>query len=656
MPNHLAGETSPYLLQHADNPVDWYPWGAMAFDKARREDKPVFLSIGYSTCHWCHVMARESFEDEGVAALLNESFVPVKVDREERPDVDSVYMEVCAAVNGSGGWPLTVLLTPEGKPFFAGTYLPRESRGGRLGLLELLETVRSRWAGDRRSLTDSAEKVTEALRRRSREAPGGKGGDEQLLEGALWLYLHSFDEAWGGFGDAPKFPAPHNLLFLLQQYHKRGDGRLLAMVEKTLAAMLTGGIFDQIGWGFCRYATDRAWLVPHFEKMLYDNALLLLALARTYGLTGKEVWLRAAERTADWMLRELRLPGGAFAAAQDADSLGEEGAYYLFTPREVEALLGPEEGSAFCWDFGITEEGNFHGRSIPNRLGRDPADSRWDALLPRLREYRRRRCPLSLDDKVLLGWNSLAVIALCALGRVSRKEAYLTAARETMAFLEEKLCRDGQLFAGFRAGKTGAGAFLDDCAAFLCARLAIYEAGLEEGTLRKAAALADRIREDFLDEEEGGFFLTSRASERLILRTKESRDGALPSGNSLMALGLTRLNALLPDPAREDLARRHLDWMARRARLDPTGHAAFLMALSDALDPPARVTVSAAGPEALMSLPFDVPWEVPLRAVCPPTEEYPLLRGNTAFYVCREDRCLPPENELRPEALAPRKP
>ena len=646
MPNHLAGEASPYLLEHAENPVDWYPWGEEAFEKARREDKPVFLSIGYSTCHWCRVMARESFGDAEVAALLNEGFVSVKVDREERPDLDRVYMEACRTFSGGAGWPMTLFLTPEGEPVFAGTYFPKASRPGRMGLLELLALVKEKWEKDRSSLREGAGKLLERLREQRKVPPAAKAADGTLIENALWLLLRSFDPNWGGFSEAPKFPMPHLCLFLLQQYEKRGDERLRRMAETTLSAMAAGGIQDQIGGGFCRYATDRAWRIPHFEKMLADNALLILTYARAFRVTGRPLWLRTARRTADWLLRELRSPQGAFFTALDADSEGEEGKHYLFTPAELMELLGPEEGAAFCAWYRITEAGELEGKSVPNRVGLAPDEGEMDALLPRVLAYRRRRCPLPADDKILLGWNSLAVTALCTLYRVSRAEKYLDAAREAQAFLDGNLRERDRLFASFRAGKRGAPAFLDDCAARLLALLALQGATLEGGYLDEAERLAARTFADFWDEAEGGFFLSGREGEKLVLQPKESYDGAHPSGNSLMALALVRLNALRPDPEREERTARLLDWLGDRARMDPAGHAAYLTALSDLLEPPPRVIAAVERWEETSELPFLVPPEAAL-SVTAPTEEYPLLRGRSAYYVCLADRCLPPSAELR---------
>ena len=638
MSNHLSGEVSPYLRTHAEDPVDWYPWGGEALARAKGEDKPIFLSIGYLSCHWCHVMARESFRDGEIAALLNRHFVPVKVDREERPDLDSVYMEACRALTGgAGGWPMTLFLTPEGEPFFGGTYFPPRGRRGSAGLLEALEAVRDRWQADRESLLQSASSLASALRRASSE-PEPMDGDDALIQNGLWLMLDSFDREYGGFGLAPKFPMPHLLLFALQQYEKRGDERLLAMAEKTLGAMAAGGVFDQIGGGFCRYAVDRAWLVPHFEKMLYDNALLIRAYVRAWRLTGREEWLETAKRTADFVLRELTGPEGGFYSALDADSEGEEGRFYLMNRAELEPLLGAET-EAFCEALSITGKDG-----IPHRTGLLTPETK--ALLPRVRSWRTERHPLQRDDKVLCAWNGLMIEALCELYRASGEAGYLAAAKKAQAFLDAHLREGTQLCVSFRAGKKGVRGQLGDYAAEVSALLALWGASLEEGYLDLAEALADRAAEAFFDAEKGGFFLYDGESESLLLRPKESGDGALPSGNSLMTRALLALQALRPSEAREELLEKQLRWQAGHAQLDPMGHAAFLAVLSDRLAEPPLVTAAVGSAADRAALPFLIPPEASLRIVDPPTEEYPLLEGKTTYYVCRGKTCLPPVTEL----------
>ncbi len=644
MKNRLSEETSPYLLQHALDPVDWYPWGEEAFRKAGAENKPLFLSIGYLSCHWCHVMQRESFRDGEIARILNESFVPVKVDREERPDLDSVYMEACRAFQGGGGgWPMTLFLTPEGLPFYGGSYFPPRSHPGSVGLLELLEMVRESWAEDRESLVRSGEKLAAALKRSAAD-PAPCDGDDALIQGGLWQLLQSFDGEYGGFGRAPKFPMPHLLLFALQQYEKRGDERLLKIAEKTLGAMAEGGICDQIGGGFCRYATDRAWLVPHFEKMLCDNALLIRAYLRAFRLTGKAAWLETAKTAADWALREMTGPEGGFYSALDADSEGEEGRFYLLEPGELRSLLGEKEAEAFCACFGVTEAGSFAGKCIPRIRGPLPPEVK--ALLPRVREWRSGRYPLAADDKVLCGWNGLMIEALCEVYRASGEEAYLTAAKRAQAFLDGNLREGNQLYVSFRAGRKGERAQLGDYASEISALLALWGASLEPEYLDLAEALADRAATGFFDGEAGGFYLYDRDSEALFLRPKESADGAMPGGNSLMTRALLDLQALRPSASREEILTRQLRWQAARARLDPMGHAAFLAVLSDRLDPPPQVTVAAEDRGELRELPFRIPPEAALRIVSPPTAEYSLAEGKTAYYVCRGKVCLPPVTEL----------
>jgi len=639
MPNHLQNESSPYLQQHAGNPVDWYPWGAEAFRKARQEDKPIFLSIGYSTCHWCHVMARESFEDREIAGLLNRWFVSVKVDREERPDIDSVYMEVCQAFTGSGGWPTSIFLTPEQEPFFAGTYFPKHSRGGMVGLGELLKAIHEKWQDDRPALLRQAGKAVALLNKRE---PAPEQGEENLLERAVGLYRQSFDRENGGFGSAPKFPSAHNLLFLLAYYRRRGDRACLEMAERTLLQMYRGGLFDHIGGGFCRYSTDGRFLAPHFEKMLYDNALLTLAYCEAYSATKKGLYLLAARRTADFILREFASPEGGFYSAQDADSEGEEGKYYLFTPGEITGLLGQEKGAEFNRHFDITGAGNFEGKSIPNLLHSDPEERSFDGLLEEVYEYRKKRVALHLDDKILTAWNGLMIAALCRLYRACGDSKYLEAARKADQFIWASLW-DGSLYVSFRAGKRGAKGFLDDYAACLYAQLALYGCTFERGYLEQAEMLCRDTLAKFLDTESGGFYLYGADSEALILRPKESYDGAMPSGNSLMAWNLVRLGQLVSGEKYGPAARRQMDFMAAEAGRYPPGYGMFLLALLDSLDPPPAVTVVLGEESDAGKLPQMLPAEaaVTLRE---PGGAYPLKNGRTTFYVCRGHRCLPPAN------------
>ena len=642
MSNHLKGQTSPYLLQHAENPVDWYPWGEEAFAKASAEDKPVFLSIGYSTCHWCHVMARESFEDPEIADILNKYYVSVKVDKEERPDIDGIYMAVCQAFTGSGGWPASIFMTADQKPFFAGTYFPKTARYGSIGFKELLLIIDQKWKNERDALLRSADEITAALKRR--QAPASQA-DETLPDTALEWFKQNFDASFGGFGGPPKFPTPHNLLFLMQQYEKHGDCRALNMAEITLQKMYAGGLFDHIGYGFCRYSTDRYYLVPHFEKMLYDNALLILAYCKAYELTEKPFYLEVAKKTAAYVLDEMTSPNGGFYSAQDADSDGEEGKYYVFSPEEILGLLGRDDGAAFCERFGITESGNFEGKNIPNLLhAEDLTDGRFDRFLPTLREYRRGRTHLRTDDKILTAWNSLMIAALCRLYRCSRAPEYLEAAEKARGFIENSLCSGDALYVSFRDGKLGEHGFLDDYASYIFSLLSLYDATLERKFLCRAAQLTRESVIQYFDPEHGGFYLSGTENETLLFRPKECYDGALPSGNSLMAYVLVRLNELLPDEGTGDILNKQLAYMAGEAKQYPAGFSMFLTALSDFLEPPVLTTVVPNG-EDLSFLPFVLPSDAIVRVLERPSEGYSLLNGETAFYLCRNRSCLPPMNK-----------
>lgn len=642
MSNHLKDQTSPYLLQHSDNPVDWYPWSEEAFSKARAEDKPIFLSIGYSTCHWCHVMAHESFEDLEIADILNKYYVSVKVDKEERPDIDSIYMAVCQAFTGSGGWPTSIFMTAEQKPFFAGTYFPKTARYGAVGLKELLLMIHQKWMNERDALLSSADEITAVLNRHHAFA---SQADETLLDAALQWYRQNFDASFGGFGGAPKFPTPHNLLFLMQQFKKHGNSQDLNMAEITLQKMYAGGLFDHIGYGFCRYSTDRYYLIPHFEKMLYDNALLILVYCKAYELTGRPFYLEVAQKTASYVLSEMTSPNGGFYSAQDADSDGEEGKYYVFTPEEIIGLLGQADGAAFCERFGITKAGNFKGKSIPNLLhAKDLKDERFDPFLPALREYRRGRTHLHTDDKILTAWNALMIAALCRLHRCSRNPRYLEAAKEAQGFIENILRNHDTLYVSVRDDKQGEHGFLDDYASYIFALLSLYDATLESTFLYRAVQLTRETVLQYYDSEHGGFYLSGTENETLLFRPKECYDGAIPSGNSLMAYILVRLNALLPEQSMENILNKQLDYMAGEAEQYPAGFSAFLMALSDFLEPPVLITVVPNG-EDLSDLPFLLPSDAIVKVLERPSEGYKLLNEEATFYVCRNQSCLPPMNK-----------
>lgn len=648
MSNHLSGAISPYLLQHAENPVDWYPWGEEAFERARREDKPVFLSIGYSTCHWCHVMARESFEDERIAALLNARFIAVKVDREERPDVDSVYMAVCQAFTGSGGWPTSIFLTPEQKPFFAGTYFPNRSRYGRIGFQELLAVIANKWEENREELLRSADDIVGQLQRQGAEA----GEINPLLtERAFQQFSRIFDKEYGGFGDAPKFPSPHNLLFLLVYARMRENPDALKMAETTLVQMRKGGIFDHIGYGFSRYSTDRYFLAPHFEKMLYDNALLLLAYGAAYAITKKPLYRDTAEKTASYILREMTHFEGAFYSAQDADSGGEEGKYYLLSYDEMLSLLGEQGGKRFNEYYGLTKEGNFQGRNIPNRLhlhGAGDMDE-WNALddvLPAIRQYRKMRETLHLDDKILTAWNGLMITALAFLYRVTGEEEYLLTAQRARGFIEENLTEGNRLYVGWREGRRAAVGFLDDYAFYAAALIGLYEATLDRSCLRRAEEICREAAKQFEDREAGGFYLSGSENQPLIFAPKETYDGAMPSGNAVMGYNLVRLSQLTHDDAWEQAAARQMAYLSGEAADYPAGHAMFQLALLLYENPPPTITVVLPDETEWAETAKQLPLYADVTVLHAPAEGYPLLNQQTTFYVCQGMTCQPPVNKL----------
>ncbi len=653
MQNHLKNQTSPYLLQHADNPVEWYPWGEEAFERAKREDKPIFLSIGYSTCHWCHVMAHESFEDDRVAKILNRYFVSIKVDKEERPDLDSIYMSVCQAFTGGGGWPTTIFLTPEQKPFFAGTYFPKTAKYGQMGLIELLMEVQEKWQTDRKRLLQSAEEMIAFLDGKAQQwEPVAKGDvrkedlNAELMDEAFAIYKRTFDNEYGGFGRAPKFPTPHNLLFLMRYYERYKVDDAMKMVDKTLLQMYRGGIFDHIGGGFSRYSTDPYFLVPHFEKMLYDNALLILAYCKAYQMTKNPVYLKVAKKTGNYILREMTSEEGGFFSAQDADSEGVEGKYYLFEPREIIGILGEKTGQAFLRYFDMTEDGNFEGKNIPNLLGNKVMDERFEQCMPSVYEYRKRRYTLHLDDKILTAWNGLMIAAMCHLYRITGEEIYLNTAVKAQEFIENNLCTKNTLYVSYRKGRLGGRGFLDDYANEAFALLALYEATLNSSYLERAEGFCKKAISDFYDREKEGFFLYGKENEQLILRPKETYDGAMPSGNAMMAYNLVQLFHLTGEEWFGEIAKRQLNFLSVEAKDYPAAHAMFLVALWDYMELPDKITIVVKDDQNLEKLPCRIPLNTVLKVIKGPSKEYPLMNDQTTFYICEGRSCKPPVNEL----------
>ena len=586
-PNRLIHATSPYLRQHSRNPVDWYPWSEEAFKRAAEENKPVFLSIGYSSCHWCHVMAHESFEDEEIAGILNREYISVKVDREERPDVDAVYISVCQAMNGQGGWPLTILMTPEKQPFFAATYLPPHSGGGMYGLKELLLSAAERWKTHAEEFRQSGEKIIHYLQNTFVHRPA-EPPDRSLIRHAAETFQSLFDDENGGFGTAPKFPSPHNLLFLMRCARPEKSHETMYMAEKTLTQMYRGGLFDHVGGGFCRYSTDAEWLVPHFEKMLYDNAQLADVYLEAYLLTGEPAYRETAIRTLDYMKKEMETPEGAFYSSQDADSDGFEGKYYLLHPREIREWLGEKDGEAFCAWYDITEGGNFKGGNIPNLLTNplykkeSPEIGKWRQTVG---ENRKRRMRLHRDEKILTAWNSLAIMAFTKAAGILKDAAYLKTAQKTEEFVSNHLTVQGRLCASICEGKISGGGYLEDYAYYCLALLSLYRATFDIAYLEKTVRYAQLMLEMFSDETGGGLYLYAADAEQLIMRPKEVYDGALPSGNAAAADVLLSLARLTEAETWRATSDKQLRFLTGASREFPTEHSYFLLTLLKAFVP-----------------------------------------------------------------------
>ncbi|MFQ5868263.1 MAG: thioredoxin domain-containing protein [Candidatus Zixiibacteriota bacterium] len=609
--NRLVNEKSPYLLQHADNPVDWYPWGAEAFKKARKEDRPIFLSIGYSTCHWCHVMEHESFEGPQVANLMNEVFVSIKVDREERPDLDNIYMRVCQMMTGSGGWPLTIIMTPDKKPFFAATYIPRENRLGRMGILALIPRIKELWTTDRDKLLNSADQIAAALQQTSVDSSAGEL-ERSTLKSAYQELGSRFDEDYGGFSGAPKFPTAHNLLFLLRYWSRTGDDNALKMTEKTLQSMRVGGVYDHIGFGFHRYSTDSKWLLPHFEKMLYDQALLAMAYTEAYQATGKEEYEKTVREIFAYVLRDMTSPEGGFYSAEDADSEGEEGKFYLWTEAEIRQTLA-EEAALFVELFNVERDGNFTEEAGGSRTGANilhlkeslpktaaklkvsdqELRSRLENAREKLFEAREKRIHPHKDDKVLADWNGLMIAALAKSARVLDEPSYSEVARRAADFvLKNMRTSDGRLLHRYREGKSGISAYLDDYAFLIWGLIELYESTFVVSYLKNALELNNDLLEHFWDDEGGGFYFTADDGEKLLARQKEIYDGAIPSGNSVAMLNLLRLGRITASPDLEKKASRIGTAFSGTVRQMPSAYTQLLAAVDFGLGPSYEVVIA----------------------------------------------------------------
>jgi uncharacterized protein YyaL (SSP411 family) len=697
--NRLIGEKSPYLLQHAHNPVDWYPWGPEGFAKADEEDKPIFLSIGYSTCHWCHVMERESFEDPKIAATLNQHFVCIKVDREERPDVDAIYMNAVQAMTGSGGWPLTAFLSPEGKPFYGGTYFPPQDRYGRVGLETLLDSVAESWKNERADLLEQSERVTAHIQSAA-AAPGPEVElTPRVLEQGFAQFHSSFDAESGGFGAAPKFPRSHCLSFLLRYWKRAEEPRALEMVDKTLDAMHRGGMYDHLGGGFHRYSTDAGWQVPHFEKMLYDQAILARTYLEAYQATGVRDYADVARDIFEYVLRDMTSPEGGFYSAEDADSLPpeaaeisgaeqpekREGAFYVWSLDEIERALGEEEQRTIAYRYGVEPGGNvavdpqgeFRGRnilhaardieSVAKHFGKDAAEIAriLEAARQRLYEVRNTRPRPHLDDKILTDWNGLMIGSLAFGSRVLDEPRYGRAARRAADFVLAKLVRtDGRLLHRYREGDSAILGSLEDYAFLGCGLLDLYEATFEPRYLEESKRLVGAMAQLFWDGHDGGFFLAGHDAEKLISQTKEAYDGAIPSGNSVAALGLLRVGRLTGDREFENLADALLGSFAAHIAQAPSAYPQMLIALDFAIGPSREIVI--AGPEEVPAaeemlkaiyarfLPNKVVALRPaadeaaerIAQLAPFVARQEPLRGGPTVYICENHICKLPTNDI----------
>ncbi|HEX7477548.1 MAG TPA: thioredoxin domain-containing protein [Polyangiales bacterium] len=665
--NRLANETSPYLLQHAHNPVDWYPWGAEALERARTEQKPIFLSIGYSACHWCHVMERECFENPEIAQLMNELYVNIKVDREERPDVDEIYMKAVLAMTGSGGWPMSMFLTPSLQPFFGATYLPPVRAYGRPSFPDVLTALAQAWQTERDRVVEQASLLTAAV---SEEASVDARGtlDASALTHSLDKLKQSFDAQWGGFGGAPKFPHSGDLRLLLRHALRSGDAQAQTMAVHTLERMADGGIYDQLGGGFHRYSVDRQWRVPHFEKMLYDNAQLVVAYLEAHVATGNPRFAQIAAECCDWALREMQTSEGGFASAQDADSEGEEGQFFAWTPAQLRSVLGDERGRAVAAWFDVTDQGNFeHGKSVlwmpvprqtvAQHVGIPLPELRAlvDSAKPELLAARARRVHPATDDKVLAAWNGLMIGALAQAYQVLEDPLYLDAAQRAARYVLDGMRQpDGRLFATARHGRAHINACLDDYAFVAQGLIDLYEASFDERWLREALALTELVETRFADRERGGYFTTGAGHEALITRCKSVQDGALPAGSAVHALSLLRLAELTARPALLAQAHAAVDGLAKLALRHPQAFSHLLIALDFRLGEPRQIVIagdaSSAATQSLLRCvrrTFRPQRVVTLATPGSDTTLLPVLAGKTAAdqsraYVCQRHACQAP--------------
>lgn len=603
--NKLIKEKSPYLLQHAYNPVDWYPWCKEAFEKSKNEDKPIFLSIGYSTCHWCHVMEKESFEDYSVANLINKYFIPIKVDREERPDIDTIYMQVCQIMTGSGGWPLTLILTPDKKPFFAGTYFPKESRYGRVGMLDLIPRIVNVWENKRQEILSSANEITDAIKKTN--VNPDKNINKSISKNTFEIFNNKFDNEKGGFGNAPKFPTPHILTFLLKYYNIEKENKALEMVTKTLVEMRLGGIYDHVGFGFHRYSTDKNWLVPHFEKMLYDQAMLLIAFAETFQISKNNLLKITVEEIIEYLLRNMCSHDGGFYSAEDADSEGEEGKFYVWRIDEINNLLSKVKSNFIINYFNFKENGNwvdpFQAGATGTNIFHLQSDTlfndkllfnRWNEIRKLLYEKRKKRIPPYKDDKVLTDWNGLMIASLSVAGKIFNNNKFITSSEKTVQFINKYLINnEGFLLHRYRDNEAGLSATIEDYSFFIFGLLELFEATQNITYLMQAVNLHKIQHKLFWDNENGGYFFTPNNAEELIVRPKESYDGAVPSGNSISLLNAVKLFKLTHNINYKNEAELIIKCFSGNINNYPHGHTQFLQGIINFYEDSVEIIVTA---------------------------------------------------------------
>jgi len=680
--NHLKNEKSPYLLQHVNNPVDWYPWGNEAFNLARIKNKPIFLSIGYSTCHWCHVMAHESFEDKEVAKLLNENFICIKVDREERPDIDKIYMNVCQLISGVGGWPLTILMTPDKKPFFAATYLPKETRYGMKGLLEIIPEIKNIWENNFKELLKSADEIIITLQKFSK-ANKGQEFTKAILDSTYNQLLNSFDEIYGGFGSQPKFPTPHNLIFLLRYWKRTGKKYALNMVETTLEQMRQGGIYDHIGFGFHRYSTDNKWILPHFEKMLYDQSLLIMTYTEAYQATKKQVFKKTAEEIIDYVLRDMTSEGGGFYSAEDADSEGEEGKFYVWGYDELKQILTPHEFDFILKYYNIKEDGDFRSELITkknlnvlhqkmnlkdfakyHKITEKVLLVNLDKIRKKLYKIREKRIHPEKDDKILTDWNGLMIAALAKAAQVFENNSYIESAEESLNFiLKNMMKKSGELIHSYRKQDAEISGYADDYAFLILGLIELYQTTFNPSYLQISLDLNDYLINHFWDKTNGGLFFTSDTNEKLLIRNKEVYDGAIPSANSVSLYNFIRLSRITGNTELENKALELSKAFSNQVNKMPSGYTQMMIGFDFVIGPSYEIVIvgnknnkdtkkiiqnlnSIYQPNKIIILKEKKMNRISIENLIPFIKDYSQIKNQATVYVCKNQQCLLPVTEI----------